>query len=142
MNGCLELRILIVEDDDSAHEGMEATLQREATLRDMHVVTARATALVEAKRLWKDYNPHLVATDMNYPFYVGEEIRSGSGAHLVSYIRRRGAKIPVIVYSSGEIDESTQSLADADLDKLPLILKKDTTVGHEAWAKAALDLLR
>ena len=142
MTEAAEFKILIVEDDDRLYSSMEKEILREASARGLIIQIVRAPVLVEAKRKIKEEVFHVVSTDMNFPFYADEKhARDGAGAHLASYATRRGITTPLVVYSSGEVDETKTTLRDAGVDDLPPIFQKKIGYSHGEWAKAVLDLL-
>jgi hypothetical protein len=135
----MEKRILIVEDEDYNYNGMEETIQREATARDINITLVRATSYVGAKRVFREAQFAAVSFDMVIPLHEGEHGTINAGAELILYYQPRFSS-PYLLFSGSEVEKSRKTLQEVGVDWDVLVLKKDPVYGYGEWARKLLDL--
>src|SRR5690606_15841271 len=123
--------ILIIEDNRSLRELLEAHLLAQAQDRPAFSVKAAGT-VAEARRILRDIHPALILCDMRLP--------DGNGIDLLPELKRLSGQAPVVIMTAHSDMESTiRAMKNGAFDYLP---KPFSPKEIEVVLHRALDLRR
>lgn len=103
MVGNRDIKVLVIEDDDTMCEGIQTVLEKEG----YHVIPASDG--FEGSKFFQEHNPDLVITDLKLP--------GKSGMHLLKEFLEEDSSVPVILISAyGTIDLAVSALKSGAKD--------------------------